>query len=204
MSGDFTPFDQFDQDLKYPHKSSRTILDDMVDDFRGVMAVVAGVGIVVDSTDPSNPIITATPYTLPQSTSTILGGIKLGTGLLFNEDTGRVDVNFADASPVIVVTGNTTATASWHKRRIRVTANATITLPLTAVLTTTNDFNCDIQAALGSSVFIQVVDGALSLETDITGQPDIIHITGENGWVSIAVMAANIYAAVGQIEDGTP
>ena len=69
--------------------------------------------------------------------------------------------NYAEVTP--------SDTTVFPPSNIRVAANATITLPLTAVLTTTNDFNRDIQAALESSVFIQVVDEALSLETDITG-----------------------------------
>lgn len=55
----FESFDKFDQDDKFPHKSSRKILDDMQDDFDGVLGIVAGPGITVDSTDPSYPIITA-------------------------------------------------------------------------------------------------------------------------------------------------
>lgn len=55
----FESFDKFDQDDKFPHKSSRKILNDMQDNFDGVLGIVAGPGIAVDSMDPSYPIVSA-------------------------------------------------------------------------------------------------------------------------------------------------
>lgn len=55
----FVPFDEFDQERKYPHKTSRKILDDHQIGFAGVNSVVAGSGVTVDATDPANPIVSA-------------------------------------------------------------------------------------------------------------------------------------------------
>lgn len=92
MAKSFVPFDQFDQDNKFPHKSSRKVLDDFIAEFVGVMSVQGGIGIQVDDTDPSNPIVSATPCVLPQATEVVLGGLRLGIGLAFNPTTGCVDV----------------------------------------------------------------------------------------------------------------
>lgn len=71
MTNPFVPFDEFDQEKKLPHKSSRKILDDMQGGFDGVQSIVAGTGITVDSTDPSNPVVSA-PFS--SSGSTGIGG----------------------------------------------------------------------------------------------------------------------------------
>lgn len=92
----FVPFDEFDQDNKFPHKSSRTILDDLVSEFDGVQSIQAGIGITVDDTDPANPFVSATPYSLPQATGTVLGGVRLGEGLVYNPDTQQVDAISSD------------------------------------------------------------------------------------------------------------
>lgn len=56
----FVPFDEFDQDSKFPHKSSRVILDDL-------------------------------GYVLPQATSLLLGGIRLGENLIYAPESGLVN-----------------------------------------------------------------------------------------------------------------
>ena len=54
----FVPFDEFDIDNKYPIKSARRIIDDMKIGFAGVESIVAGPGLIIDATDPANPIFT--------------------------------------------------------------------------------------------------------------------------------------------------
>ncbi len=58
----FVPFDEFDQDCKFPHKSSRVVLADM-------------------------------RYVLPQATSSLLGGIRLGENLIYDSESGLVNVS---------------------------------------------------------------------------------------------------------------
>ena len=89
----FVPFDEFDQDSKFPHKSSRTILDDLVSEFDGVQSIQAGIGIAVDDTDPANPFVSAIPYVLPQATNAVLGGIRLGENLIYDSESGLVNVS---------------------------------------------------------------------------------------------------------------
>jgi hypothetical protein len=85
----FVPFDEFDQDSKFPHKSSRGILHDLVN---GVRTIQAGVGITVDDTDPENPFVSAIPYVIPQASEVVLGGIRLGENLIYDSESGLVNV----------------------------------------------------------------------------------------------------------------
>ena len=55
MADDFTPIDEFDQDAKFPHKSSRKIGQEV--DFIGIKTLTAGSGINIDLTDLENPVI---------------------------------------------------------------------------------------------------------------------------------------------------
>lgn len=57
----FVPFDEFDQDCKFPHKSSRVVLANL-------------------------------HYVLPQATSLLLGGIRLGENLIYDSESGLVNV----------------------------------------------------------------------------------------------------------------
>lgn len=98
MSHEFVPFDEFDQDDKFPHKPSRKILNDLIRDFDGVMGVEPGIGVSVDDSNPAYPIVNAIPYTLPQATEVVLGGIRLGVGLIYNPITKQVDVSGSGGS----------------------------------------------------------------------------------------------------------
>lgn len=79
----FVPFDEFDQDCKFPHKSSRVVLADM-------------------------------RYVLPQATSSLLGGIRLGENLIYDSESGLVnvvlDVNDVGADPA----GTSAANMATH------------------------------------------------------------------------------------------
>lgn len=90
MDGEFVSFDDFDQDSRFPHKSAATVLEDTGGSF--LLSIQAGTGIVVDDADPRNPIVSSPLYVLPQATDLVLGGIKLGAKLVFDVETGLVDV----------------------------------------------------------------------------------------------------------------
>lgn len=68
----FVPFDEFDQDCKFPHKSSRVVLANL-------------------------------NYVLPQATPLLLGGIRLGANLIYDSESGLVNVPI----PVQSVNGTT-------------------------------------------------------------------------------------------------
>lgn len=90
MDGEFIPFDEFEQDAKFPHKSSGSVIEDTGTGF--MTGLQAGVGIALDFTDPKRPVISSPLYNLPQATALVLGGIRLGAYLEYNELTGKVDV----------------------------------------------------------------------------------------------------------------
>lgn len=90
MTVPYVPFSEFEQSEQFPHASSRAVMEQIIT--HNVQSVVAGSGITVNSTDPENPIISATAYSLPQATPLVLGGMKLGTTFVFNVETGLTDV----------------------------------------------------------------------------------------------------------------
>lgn len=90
MTVPYVPFSEFEQSEQFPHASSRAVMEQIITN--NVQSVVAGDGITVNSTDPENPIISATAYSLPQATPLVLGGMKLGTTFVFNVETGLTDV----------------------------------------------------------------------------------------------------------------
>lgn len=107
MKTPFVPFDEFDQDNLFPHKSSQAVLAEIPEYKNFVKNVVGGIGVIVDDTDPANPIVnfdvTSIPeYALEEATDEVLGGIKLGAGLTYNPATEQVDVQFPTATPLQV------------------------------------------------------------------------------------------------------
>lgn len=97
MTDTFTPFDEFDQDNKFPHKSTRKIVDDHLVNFVGISSLVAGPGISIDSTDPKNPIITAIAGTSSSSTTASgnlwVKGVAKQAGQPSNQDVMYVSKN---------------------------------------------------------------------------------------------------------------
>lgn len=105
MKTPFVPFDEFDQDNLFPHKSSQAVLAEIPEYKNFVKNVVGGIGVIVDDTDPANPIVNFDVTVIPpisEATNEVLGGIKLGAGLSYNPATEQVDVQFPTATPLQV------------------------------------------------------------------------------------------------------
>lgn len=111
MDGAFVPFGQFEQDSEFPHKTSESVLMDTGAGFLRTLRSGSN-RITIDVTDPENPIINYSPYSLPQATDMILGGIKLGSGLVLNGVSGRVDVT-GKTTPTDVANAINTALAAY-------------------------------------------------------------------------------------------
>ena len=73
---EFISFDDFDQDNKFPHKSSRKVLAETDNLFQGILSVQPGMNVMIDNTDPDKPIINAASYVLSQATPIVLGGLS--------------------------------------------------------------------------------------------------------------------------------
>lgn len=97
---EFISLQDFKQDSKFPHKSTKSVADDMAEEFIGIIALQVGPGLTINSDDPSYPTLTVqfpeppTPFTLPTADESTLGAIRLGAGLSNNPGTGQVDVVF--------------------------------------------------------------------------------------------------------------
>lgn len=66
-----------------------------------VETIVAGTNITVDSTDPANPIVSSSAYTLPTASSTVKGGIKIGSRLTMVGDVLSADVQAGGTGDVV-------------------------------------------------------------------------------------------------------
>ena len=171
----FVPFDEFDQDDKYPHVTSRTILEKMQADFQAVLSIVGGVGVTIDSTDPANPIINvpAIDYSY----------LKIRTEV------------------PIVVAANSNAATNWADRDIRATAGSLCKIPQSFPV----GFTFNMQRATDAVAGLvldgdDVFEPSFGSGDGVTQ----INITARNGWISVKKMADKKIAVVGQCVDGTP